>query len=639
MNRRRPDGMRAWRARRAVVMALLTLAGLAACGGGGGSDAPTLAMATPIDCGAGCAADALTAAEVEQVVAQAVVAAQARGQRATIAVADRVGNVLAVYAMTGAAATFTIDGGRAVTGGLEQVSILPSSYAAISKALTGAYLSSAGNAFTSRTASQIVQENFNPREANQPSGPLFGVQFSQLSCSDLMRRDTDADRGPKRSPLGLSADPGGMPLYKNGRVVGGIGVMADAVYGLDLEISDIDDNLDEALAVAGSTGFAAPVGIRANRITADGRSLRYSDAGDTSVAAVPLAGLPGALQAVPGYFAGVLRAGTAYGVAGSGVRRDTGAFADLGAYVLVDGADSNRYPVQAGTDGGLTAPEVLQTLRSALQVAAGTRAQIRQPSGQAAQVTITVVDSNGAVLGLVRTPDAPVFGTDVALQKARSAAFMSNPLAAAELQALPDAAYLAPLPASPIAPYVAATRALLGDGTALANGRAFTTRAIGTLARPFFPDGVALAAGPGPLSKLHAQWSPFSTGLQLDLAFNAIVTAAVAPVGAPVGCTGLPRLQNGLQIFAGGVPIYRTLAGVPTLVGAIGVSGDGVDQDDMIAFLGLSRAAAVLGTGVGQAPALLRADTLNPGGGQLRYVQCPQAPFNNSSAQNVCAGL
>jgi hypothetical protein len=106
-----------------------------------------------------------------------------------------------------------------------------------------------------------------------------------------------------------------------------------------------------------------------------------------------------------------------------------------------------------------------------------------------------------------------------------------------------------------------------------------------------------------------------------------------------VGCTGLPRLQNGLQIFAGGVPIYRTLAGVPTLVGAIGVSGDGVDQDDMIAFLGLSRAAAALGTGVGQAPALLRADTLNPGGGQLRYVQCPQAPFNNSSAQNVCAGL
>ena len=619
---------------------LLAVAGLAACGGGGGagSGSTTLATATPIDCGAACAADALSVAEVERIVSQAVVAAQARGQVATIAVTDRVGNVLAVYAMTGAAGSFVINGGRGVSGGLEQVAVLPSTYAAISKALTGAYLSSAGNAFSSRTASHIVQENFNPREANQPSGPLFGVQFSQFSCSDLMRRDTDADLGPKRSPLGLSADAGGLPLYKNGRVVGGIGVIADAVYGLDLDITDIDNDADEVLAVAGSSGFSAPVGIRANRITADGRSLRYTDTADVGVAPAPLGGLPGALQAVPGYFAGAVRAGAAYGLAGSGMRRDAGAFADLGGYVLVDGADANRYPVQAGTDGGLSAPEVLQTLRSALQVAARTRAQIRQPSGQPAQVTITVVDSNGAVLGLVRTADAPVFGTDVALQKARSAAFLSHPLAGAELQALPDANYLAPAPASPIGPYVAALRAFVSDGTALSNGMAFSTRAIGTLARPFFPDGLS-AAGPGPLSRPYAQWSPFSTGLQLDLAFNAVVAAAVAPVGAPVGCTGLPRLPNGLQIFAGGVPIYRTVAGVPTLVGAIGVSGDGVDQDDMIAFLGLSQAAALLNTGVGQAPAFLRADTLGLGGGQLRYVQCPQAPFNNSNEQNVCAGF
>jgi uncharacterized protein GlcG (DUF336 family) len=624
--------------RRRGIGLLVAAAALAACGGGGGSGSTTLATATPIDCGTQCAADALTLAEVERVVAQAVVAAQARGQQATVAVVDRVGNVLAVYAMTGAAATFTVNGGRGVTGGLEQVAVLPSSYAAISKALTGAYLSSAGNAFSSRTASQIVQENFNPLEANQPAGPLFGVQFSQLSCSDLMRRDVDADLGPKRSPLGLAADPGGLPLYKNGRVVGGIGVIADGVYGLDRNITDIDSDIDEVLALAGASGFSAPTGIRANRITADGRSLRYADAADTAVTAAPLAGLPGALQAVPGYFGGALRAGAAYGLAGSGMRRDTGVFADLGAYVMVDGADTNRYPVQAGTDGGLSAPEVQQMLRSALQVAARTRAQIRQPAGQAAQVTITVVDSNGTVLGLVRTPDAPVFGVDVALQKARSAAFLSHPLAGAELQALPDAAYLAPSPASPIAPYVAAMRAFVADATALANGMAFSTRAIGALSRPFYPDGVS-GTGPGPLSKPFAQWSPFSTGLQLDLAFNAIVTAAVAPVGAATGCTGLPRLQNGLQIFPGGVPVYRTVGGVTTLVGAIGVSGDGVDQDDMIAFLGLTQAGAALGTGIGQAPSALRADTLSLTGGQLRYVQCPQAPFNNSTEQNVCAGF
>ena len=54
----------------------------------------------------------------------------------------------------------------------------------------------------------------------------------------------DAMLGPKRSPLGLSADPGGLPLYKNGRLVGGIGVIADAVYGLDLDITNIDVDED-----------------------------------------------------------------------------------------------------------------------------------------------------------------------------------------------------------------------------------------------------------------------------------------------------------------------------------------------------------------------------------------------------------
>ena len=38
-------------------------------------------------------------------------------------------------------------------------------------------------------------------------------------------------------------------------------------------------------------------------------------------------------------------------------------------------------------------------------------------------------------------------------------------------------------------------------------------------------------------------------------------------------------------------------------------------------------------------PAAMRADTLTPQGTRLRYVQCPQSPFNDSTDQNVCAGL
>lgn len=633
--------IRGWRSAGSLVLVWA----LTACGGGGGDSSGsgiTPSAGFSNDCAADCAQDVLTVQDVERILAQAVTAAQARGQRATVAVTDRVGNVLAVYAMNGATGTFRIDGGRGVFGGLEQVAVLPSAAAAISKALTGAYLSSAGNAFTSRTASQIIQEHFNPSESNQLAGPLFGVQFSQLSCSDLMRRDSsvtasDAAMGPKRAPLGLSADAGGLPLYKNGRVVGGIGVMADTVYGLDLDITNIDVDEDETLAVAGTLGFEAPADIRANRITLDGRTARFVDAVQTGTSVASIAGLPGALVAVAGYQpVAAIRAGTAYGVPDSGIRRDTGPFSALGGYVLVDAANANRYPVRAATDGGLTASESQQILSSALALASRARAQIRRPLGQAAQVTITVVDTNGAVLGLVRAPDAPIFGTDVALQKARSAAFLSNPLAGAELLALPTATSPIPMATSAMGPYVNALRSFMGNNFSLSNGTALSTKSIGNLSRPFFPDGISGNAN-GPLSKPYAQWSPFSNGMQLDLSLNAIVAAAFGDLG--VGCTGLPRLANGLQIFSGGMPIYRIVGGVPQLVGGIGVSGDGTDQDDMIAFLGLANAGILLGTGIGNAPPALRADAIPLSVGRLRYVQCPVAPFNDSNAQNVCTGL
>ncbi len=626
-----------WPSRLAFACLLVLLHG---CGGSSGEG-----IACTTDCGPpppgqpppGPTA-ALTVAEVQQVIRQAVGEAQARSARATVAVVDRSGNVLAVFRMTGAATTFRISSGRGVSGGLEDVAVLPDGFAAIAKAVTGAYLSSGGNAFSTRTAGQIVQQNFNPGELGQPSGPLFGVQFSQFSCSDLMQRESDGQLGPKRSPLGLAADPGGLPLYKGGRVVGGIGVIADGLYSLDLDILNIDSDLDELVAVAGGAGFAAPEDRRADRITADGRTLRYTDSevlASTPANAPAFAALPGSLVAVNGYAPAAVQAGTTFGTAASGVRADTGFFADLDGHVLVDGANSNRFPAIAGTDGGLTQAEVIELMRSALKVANRARAQIRRPLGSAAQVSISVVDSRGVLLGLVRTPDAPLFGADVSVQKARSAAFFSRTDAGAQLLALPPANYIAPPRASPIDAYVVALRGFLGDPTALANGTAFSNRAIGNLARPLFPDGIdgIAGTGTGPLSKPLTSWSPFNVGLQLDLSYNAIVAAAGGDLG--VGCTGLAGLRNGLQIFPGSVPVYRG----DVLVGAIGVSGDGVDQDDMIAFLGLANAGTALNGSIGNAPKARRADNLVPQGARLRYVQCPQAPFNDSSEQNVCAGL
>ncbi|HKS57506.1 MAG TPA: heme-binding protein [Steroidobacteraceae bacterium] len=675
--------------------ALLCMAAgfIAACSGG-----DPVARTDGTDNTGGCngscggSTTSLTVADVQLVIAQAVAEAQARGVNATVAVVDRVGNVLAVFRMGAAPQSVTISttpGSAGINGGLEGIRLPVAAVAsaaidhaaAIAKAVTGAYLSSEGNAFSTRTASQIVQEHFNPLEEFQPAGPLFGVQFSQLACSDLMRQfvNTGPSVGPQRSPLGLSADPGGFPLYKSGTVVGGVGVIADGFYTIDNDIADSDDDTDEAIAYAATFNFAAPVDRRGDRITADGKTLRFSDVDFNQLRANPanapafgsIGAAVGVLIAVPGYSNGTVQAGTSFGQAASGIRPDGDVdYPGRDAFVLVDAVNALRYAPRAGTDGAslggavLTQSEVRTILQSALDVANHARAQIRRPLGSQARVTISVVDTAGEILGIARTRDAPVFGTDVSLQKARTAAFMSSGTAGAFLAALPNAKYIATNDTAPpvsvtreiaIGGYATALRTFLNDNNALADGRiAYSDRANGNLSRPFFPDGIDDEA-PGPLSKPAGEWSPFSTGLQLDVAMNAIlqhVFFVAAVPGIPdvtPGCAGVAlandlssvgqtiagvRLANGLQIFPGSVPVYRN--GV--LIGAVGVSGDGVDQDDMIAFLGVHNAGQSLGGALGNAPADRRADTVIAQGVRLRYVQCPQAPFIDNTDDNVCEG-
>lgn len=596
-------------------------------------------------------AASLSAGEVGTIIAQAAAEARARNAAATIAVTDRVGNVLAVFAMTGAAPTARIPSAPDGSNNDAQGLTIPSAGAAIAKAITGAYLSSGGNAFSSRTASFIVQEHFPPAPTTVglESGPLFGVQFSQLPCSDLSARASDGLIGPKRSPLGLAADPGGFPLYRNGVVVGGVGVMADGVYGFDPNVLDRDADVDEAIALAGTVGFEAPVSIRADRITADGTSLRYTDVEYPQIGAVggaSFAATAGALVPVAGYYSGAgLLAGTAYGSEASGIRASTPAeFANRDAFVLSNGAGANRFPVRGGTDAGdiaapITAAEARVILEEAFTVMSRARAQIRQPLDSRAQVTISLVDTRGRVLGIVRSPDAPIFGIDVSLQKARTANFFSGAFAANELLAT----------AGEVPQFVARTRTFLGDPQALTGGFAFADRSGGNLSRPYFPDG-EVGQPHGPLSRPIAQFNPFSTGLQSALIVGNLaqhlgfVTGASA-TDTPRNCTGLPqitpgatRLDNGIQIFPGSVPIYRG----GQLVGGIGVSGDGIDQDDMISFLGLHNAGARAG-GLGNAPAAMRADRIVVQVGnrqvRLRYVNCPFAPFLDTAAQNVCEGL
>jgi hypothetical protein len=70
-------------------------------------------------------------------------------------------------------------------------------------------------------------------------------------------------------------------------------------------------------------------------------------------------------------------------------------------------------------------------------------------------------------------------------------------------------------------------------------------------------------------------------------------------------------LPNGITVFPGGFPLYRN--GV--LIGAIGVSGDGVDQDDLI---------SASGTVGFEAPTNVRSDEYTYRGARLPYAKFPQ---------------
>src|SRR5437868_971377 len=121
---------RGTRMRNRLAIAELLL--LAACGGGGGGSSVPPVVATP--------QDYLTVEDVRHVLSQAVAEATARGTPAIIAVVDRMGNVLTIHAMPDAPNTVLIVGGTTGDGLETRVPMVSSTAAAISKAVTGAFL-------------------------------------------------------------------------------------------------------------------------------------------------------------------------------------------------------------------------------------------------------------------------------------------------------------------------------------------------------------------------------------------------------------------------------------------------------------------------------------------------------------------
>jgi uncharacterized protein GlcG (DUF336 family) len=526
-------------------------------------------LATPTP-GTNATAGTLSASEVQTIITQAVNAAAQSNHPVTISVTDREGNVLSTFAMTGAPANTQLRSTGTPGRGLEGMSV-PSSIAAISKAGTGAFFSTGGNAFTTRTAGFIIQEHFPPDIKFRPAGPLYGVQFSSLPCSDIKQPGL---------PLGLSGDPGGLPVYKNGLAVGGVGIEGDGVYTVDRDPKDSDQPFEEIIAAAAVRGFEAPALIRGDNILVDGIRLPYINVANAPAPA-SVSPLPGSFLTSPAIRGAQVSAFVPANVGGISGEVDTRFFPFKGA----------AFP--AGPDA-LAAADVQRIIAQAAQQSNITRAAIRQPLGSNARVSIAVVDAEGNVLGIFRTTDAPVFGFDVSVQKARTAAFYSNRNAASLLRGTGFGAYV--------------DRAA-ADGLKLDGAVAFTDRAGGFLHRPFFPDGID-ETPPGPFSTPISEWSVFNDGLQVDL-IKANLVAALGGMSVP--CTSIPNLPNGIQIFPGSVPLYKN--GV--LVGGIGISGDGVDQDDIIAAAGA----------VGYAPPVaIRSDQIFVRGVRLPFLKFPRSP-------------
>ena len=528
-------------------------------------------------------AGTLSTSEVQTIIAQAVSTAAQLNHPVTVAVTDREGNVLGVFKMTGAPASTQFRGGgpgpsqipSPLTGfvpvGLDGT-VVPAKLAAISKAGTASLFSTAGNAFTTRTAGFIIQEHFPAGVDFRSGGPLYGVQFSSLPCSDIKIPGL---------PLGLSGDPGSVPIYKNGAAVGGVGIEGDGVYTVDRDPADSDQPFEEVIAVAAARGFEAPALIRGDNILVDGIRLAYLNVNNApNPATMAFGSLPGVVDAlfpIRGAQPSQFTAAMVGGIAGE--------------------VDTRFFPFIASpavTANSLTAADVSTIITHAAQQANITRAAIRQPLGSNARVSIAVVDPNGVVLGLFRQTDAPVFGFDVSVQKARTAALFSRANAGALLSGAGFGAYV--------------TRAA-SDGVQLNGAIALSDRAIGFLHRPFFPDGINNTAA-GPFSTPLDQWSVFNVGLQLDL----IKTNLQAVLGgASLPCSSLPNVANGLQIFAGSIPLYKN----GELVGAIGISGDGIDQDDLIAAGGSAGYTPPVG---------IRADQFFVRSVRLPFVKLPRSP-------------
>jgi len=231
-----------------------------------------------------------------------------------------------------------------------------------------------------------------------------------------------------------------------------------------------------------------------------------------------------------------------------------------------------KYLIGPNAGSALSASDVDEIIMNAVATANITRAVIRLPSDSTARMTIAVSDLDGTLLGFYRMHDGTVFSADVAASKARNVVWFSA-IGVKDLTGVPA-------------------------------GTAVTNRTVSFGAQPLFPPGID-GSRDGPFFQLY-----------LNDTMNPC-TQGSDPNGN----------RSGIVFFPGSLPLYRN--GV--LVGGLGVSGDGVDQDDFVTA-GAVNAACGAGGPCGvpdfQAPANIRADQVVIQNVRLPYLKFPRNPTN-----------
>src|SRR5271168_238292 len=223
---------------------------LGACGGGGsgssgGSGGVTFPPGPPPE------TETLSAADVQMVVQAAATAAPSDAM--AIAVVDRLGRILAVYVGPSAPPTSLGNFGA----------MIPSGDLAVALARTGAFFSNDEAPLSSRTVRFISGIHFPPGVANAANAPLYGIENTNRGCT-LAKNYLPGQALEPSLALGSGAglgivtgktdlldsdanavNPGGVPIFRSGVVVGGVGVAGDAADVMEYA----------AYAAATSNGF------------------------------------------------------------------------------------------------------------------------------------------------------------------------------------------------------------------------------------------------------------------------------------------------------------------------------------------------------------------------------------------------